>query len=135
MGLEPRNTLSPLKSLWTRPFFRFLVVGFGNTIAGYAVYIVGLWSGLSYPMALTVATVLGACFNFFTTGQIVFNNDKLQRIFAFLGVYVLIYAFNLALLAGFVHVGMAKGLAQGASLPFVVVLSYFMNREVFGRAS
>ncbi len=128
-------TLHP-RRLWKLRPFRFLLVGAANTLFGYLLYLIGLWIGLPYQAALAVATVLGAIFNFFTTGRIVFENRALRKIFAFLAIYAVIYIANLALLTWAVHAGIAKTLAQGLVLPFVVVLSYILNKYlVFGRFS
>jgi putative flippase GtrA len=122
--------------LWSRQFLRFLVVGVGNTVFGYVVYLIGLGIGVPYQVALIAATVLGAIFNFFTTGRIVFESRALNKIFGFLAVYGITLAVNLVLLIGLVHAGMAKAYAQAALLPVIVTLSFLLNKHlVFGKFS
>jgi putative flippase GtrA len=124
------------KTLWSVRILRFLVVGAVNTLFGYLVYLAGLWLGASYQAALAVATVLGAIFNFFTTGRIVFESKVLNKIFFFLAVYGITFVVNLALLTWLVQAGMAKALAQAVLLPLIVTLSFLLNKHfVFGRLS
>jgi putative flippase GtrA len=122
------------RRLWSHQFLRFLIVGAGNTVFGYLLYLIGLWIGLHYQVALICATVLGATFNFFTTGRIVFGNDRLRRIAGFFAVYGITLAINLVLLTMLVGWGMMKAYAQMVLLPLIVVLSFVLNKYlVFGR--
>lgn len=122
------------KRLWSRQFLRFLIVGAGNTVFGYLLYLIGLWIGLSYQAALAGATIFGAIFNFFTTGRIVFESSALAKIIGFLGVYGVTFVVNLSLLTWLVGAGMAKAYAQAALLPVIVTLSFLLNKHlVFGR--
>ena len=116
--------------LWARPFVRFLVVGAGNTVFGYSLYLVGLLLGGSYTIALAIATILGAVFNFFTTGRVVFRSNALNKIYWFIGVYATIFAVNLALLTWLVGRGVDKAYAQALLLPVVVILSYLLNKHI-----
>lgn len=120
--------------LWSHQLLRFLVVGMANTLVGYALYLIGLWLGVPYQAALTGATILGAIFNFFTTGRLVFESRALNRISGFLAVYGITFAVNLALLTWLVQAGVAKAYAQAVLLPLIVLLSFFLNKHlVFGR--
>lgn len=122
--------------LWSRRFLLFLIVGAGNTIVGYLLYLIGLAIGLPYQAALTGATILGAIFNFFTTGRIVFESRALHNIFGFLAVYGMTFAVNLVLLTFLVEAGIGKALAQAALLPLIVTLSFLLNKYlVFGKFS
>jgi len=122
--------------LWSSQLWRFLVVGLGNTVFGYGLYLLGLWVGLPYATALIVSTVLGAIFNFFTTGRIVFKSRALGRIFGFLATYGVTLGVNLILLKWLVEAGVAKAYAQAILLPIVVILSFLLNKYlVFRRAS
>jgi putative flippase GtrA len=116
------------RDLWGNELLRFLVVGAGNTVFGYLVYLAGLWSGLPYQVAAIVATVLGVIFNFFTTGTIVFRNAALGRIFGFFAVYGFTLIVNLIVLTRLVEAGVSKALAQALVLPLVVILSFLLNK-------
>ena len=85
---------------------------------------------------MTCSTVLGAVFNFFTTGCIAFANDKWHCIFSFLLVYGIVLVVNLELLTLLVESGINKALAQAALMPCVVVPPFLLNNyPVFGRRS
>ena len=113
---------------WSHQFFRFLVVGAGNTVFGYSVYVICLWIGIVYQAAAVVSTVLGVLFNFFTTGGIVFRNAALGKILGFIAVYGVTLIINLILLTALVTAGMSKVLAQALVLPLIVVLSFLLNK-------
>lgn len=120
--------------LWSNQFLRFLVVGVLNTIVGYLLYIIGLWIGLSYQIALICSTILGVTFNFFTTGRIVFQNTTLGKMIGFFAVYGIMLVVNLILLTLLVRSGMSKALGQAVLLPLVVTISFLLNKYlVFGR--
>jgi len=121
-------------SLWSQQVIRFLLVGAGNTIFGYSLYLGGLWAGLPYQAALICATALGATFNFFSFGRLVFDNAALKNIAAFYGAYGVTLLVNLLLLTMLVGSGLSRPLAQASLLPLVVALSFFLNKWlVFGR--
>jgi len=138
---EPDNVPLPVSSvtewhqeLWSHQFLRFLVVGAGNTIVGYLLYLLGLWIGLPYQAALACSTILGVTFNFFTTGRIVFENNALGKMVGFFAVYGITFVINLVLLTLLVRSEMSKVLAQAVLLPLVVMVSFLLNKHlVFGR--
>lgn len=76
----------------------FLVVGGVNTLVGYGLYAFFIYCGMSYPLAIFFATVLGVLFNFKTIGTIVFRKTETNRLFKFIAVYVLGYLLNISLL-------------------------------------
>ena len=118
----------------TRPFLGFPIVRAGNTVFGYLLYLIGLAMGLPYQAALSGATILGAIFNFFTTGRIVFESCAMHEVFGFLAVYGMTFAVNLALLTFLVEAGVGKALTQAALHPPIVTLSFLLNKHmVFGR--
>jgi len=120
-------------NLWSNQLIRFMIVGIGNTVFGYSLYVLGLMFGIPYQLALIVATILGAVFNFLTTGRIVFESRSKAKFFAFLAVYAITLVVNVALLTGLVHAGMTKAYAQAVLLPLVVSLSFLLNKHlVFG---
>jgi putative flippase GtrA len=119
--------------LWSHQFLRFLVVGAGNTAFGYAAYLLGLLIGLPYTVSAATAAILGALFNFATTGWIVFENDRLYRIFGFLLVYAILILANLEFLVLLVGSGVNKVVAQAALLPCVVILSFVLNKYMVFR--
>jgi putative flippase GtrA len=70
------------------------LVGGLNTLVGYVLYSLGILLGLTYPLALLVATVFGILFNFKTMGYLVFNNTSHYLLFKFILVYGFVYCFQ-----------------------------------------
>lgn len=77
---------------------RFFLVSGLNTAFGYGLFALLLLIGLKYPIALFFSTIVGILFNFKTIGSIVFENHNNVLIFKFIGVYTVIYLFNLGCL-------------------------------------
>ena len=107
---------------------RFLAVGVLNTAFGYAIFAGGILLGLSSGVALAIAMVLGVIFNFFTFGRLVFDSRDPTRLPRFVGVYVLTYVVNLAMLALWQRIGVGPLLAQLACLPVTVSLTFVLMR-------
>jgi putative flippase GtrA len=75
------------------------MTGVLNTLFGYSVYAVLIYLGLSYYVALFIATVSGVIFNYFSFGSIVFQVDHAWHIFRkFVTAYIVIYIVNALLL-------------------------------------
>lgn len=123
-----------VKTVWEKKFMRFLFVGALNTLFGYALFSLLIFSGLHYAMAVFFSTVGGTLFNFKTTGKIVFRADKNSLLFKFLGVYGVVYLLNVAALKAMAHFGVSMYLAGILlALPMALV-SYALNsRLVFRR--
>jgi putative flippase GtrA len=117
-----------INSAEARRFARFLAVGLLNTAFGYALYAGGLFLGLRPEVALLVATVLGVCFNFLTTGRLVFADRDQNRIVRFVLAYAVSYLFNVAMLRGLLAVGASPLVAQALVLPLMVVLTFVLMR-------
>lgn len=107
-------------------FVRFLAVGVLNTLFGYAIYLVGLFLGAPPNVALGIATVIGAVFNYFSTGRLVFRHAKVNRLFHFLFAYLLIYCVNVGALHLVISAGVPAALAQAVLLPVVAVCSFLL---------
>lgn len=109
---------------YTPQFAAFVAVGLLNTVFGYGVFLGGLWWGFSPGIALTIATIAGAFFNYLTTGRMVFRENSIHRLPHFLTVYVVVYVLNRVVLELLIAQSYAPWLAQAMILPFVVVASY-----------
>lgn len=107
---------------------RFLAVGVLNTAFGYAIFAGGVLAGLSSGIALAIAMVIGVIFNFFTLGHLVFDSRDPTRLPRFVGVYMLTYVVNLAMLALWQKAGVGPLLAQIACLPVTVSLTFVLMR-------
>jgi putative flippase GtrA len=117
-----------VQRLLSLQFVRFLLVGGLNTLFGY-----GLFAGLyifshQRQGSLVVATVIGAVFNFFTTGRLVFANRGYRMLIPFVLGYAVVLGANMVLLEVLARLGAPTLIAQAIALPAMVVLSYLINR-------
>lgn len=116
--------------------FRFLGTGVLNTAFGYAVYALLVVGGAPLWLAVGGATVLGVLFNFFSYGKLVFGPAQLGRLPAFIAVYAVLYALNVALAYLLTAWGMGALVAQALLLPFLAGLAFLLMRlVVFGSPS
>ena len=116
--------------------FKFLTAGMLNTIFGYAIYAVLLFAGISYQIALILATLTGVIFNYFSFGYIVFNGDRGWLIFCKFAIsYLFIYGLNavgLSVLIKYYFVNPYFGQVI-CILPGVLLTWLLMNYWVFKR--
>jgi putative flippase GtrA len=134
-GVKPFIWQGWLRRLWSSQFFRFLVVGAGNTLFSYGVYTVCVLIGIPYQAAVVVSAVISIIFNFFTTGTIVFSNAAIGKIFGFLAAYGVALAANLVLLTMLVDAGVSKLIGQAMVLPAIVVMSFLLNKFLVFRGT
>lgn len=105
-------------------FLRFILVGGLNTAFGVGVYCLAIFIGLPYFVATLVSNVLGVCFNFITTGNLVFRNNDPRLIFRFVTAYVVIYFVNTFVVKLFIELGMNDYWAGIIATPVVAICSY-----------
>jgi putative flippase GtrA len=133
----PESDQAPPKALSARPqlvrFIRFLVVGGLNTAFGYAVFTAIFLLTSERNLAVIIGNVVGAAFNYFTTGRLVFANKGLRAFLPFVLGYVLVLVVNLALVNLFVSFGLTTLIAGLVALPFCVLVSYAYNSLVVFR--
>ncbi|MBR0272983.1 MAG: GtrA family protein [Bacteroidaceae bacterium] len=105
-------------------FLRFILVGGLNTAFGVGVYCLAIFIGLPYFIATLLSNVLGVCFNFFTTGNLVFRNNDPKLIFRFVLCYVVIYFVNTGVVKLLIVAGLNDYWAGILATPIVAVCSY-----------
>lgn len=108
---------------------RFLFVGMLNTAVGYAIYLAGLFTGLLPEVALAIATLFGAIFNYFSTGRIVFSHASLDRLPRFVGAYTAVYVLNAAALRGMIAMFGHPAVVQAMLLPLLALTSFIIFRQ------
>ena len=116
-------------SLLNVTFVRFLFIGAINTAFGYGLFSLLVYISIEPVLALLVATVIGVCFNFFTTGGVVFKNLEGGRFGRFVTVYVVYFALNAVLLEGLRSTGLSAYAAQAVALPPLVIGLYIAQRR------
>lgn len=107
---------------------RFVAVGVLNTAFSYLLYAALVLARIDYRWALTICSVVTIVWNFNTTGRLVFGNRRQALIFKFIAGYGAIYLVNLGLLILLARLGVGELARQAVALPFIVVLSFILNR-------
>jgi putative flippase GtrA len=115
-------------------FVRFILVGIVNTIFGYSLYVLLIFLGFRYNLAILIATILGVLFNFKTTGILVFNSRRNYLILRYCGAYAIIYFLNVVSVWLLLKAGSNPYLAQALVTPAIAVSSYAIQRNLVFRA-
>lgn len=118
-----------MMQLVSRRFNRFILVGILNTAVGYTIFFIALKVGLQYPLAIAVATILGTLFNFKSIGVLVFGISGYSQILRFIGVYLVIYIFNVLGVATLISFNLSEWLAGLILMCPLALLSYHLNRR------
>ena len=114
---------------------RFLVVGGFNTFLCYAVYALLLLAGLPYPIANFGAMLFGIGLSFVTQGRIVFGDPDPRNIFRFVGSWLVIYLFQIAIITALVRGGLGPFVAGLLVLPVSAVTSYIVQKRLVFRGA
>ena len=110
----------------TKQFVRFLVAGCFNTGLCFAIYCLGIFLGLNYAVANSIAWVIGVVVSFLLTSRFVFRKPYGHaRFLMFLGSNILALSVSLAFLTLLIKVfGVDAIIASLASIPLVVAINY-----------
>ncbi len=125
-----------IKSAVNSRVIKFLLVGLLNTLFGYSLYAILVFSGLPYINALTLTTVIGVVFNFFSMGKMVFHGKGGKITFVkFIFVYLIVYIFNAYFLDLLVtKYNISAYVSQGICLIPSICFNWFMLKNwVFKR--
>jgi putative flippase GtrA len=110
-------------------WLRFGVIGALNTGLSFGCYLVLLALGLPFALANLLALLLGIVVSFRTQGRWVFGSNDWSRMRRFAPVWLVLYLLNIAGIAGLMRLGLTPAWAGLVALPFVVVLSYLLQRR------
>lgn len=113
---------------------KFLGTGILNTAFGYSTYIVLLYIGVSYLLALLISTLAGIVFNYLSFGRLVFRTDQSWHVFGrFVAAYGLIYSVNAVLLEQLInHFSIGPYIGQIICIPINVAINWIaMNYWVY----
>jgi len=115
--------------------FSFLWVGLLNTTVGYFLFASLIFLGINYTVALFLATIGGAAFNFFSFGKMVFYSRQSIVVFAkFVAGYTLVYLMNICMLWILSKYIVSIYVCQIICVPFNISLSwYIMSYWVYKR--
>jgi len=110
--------------------YKFILVGFLNTLVGFSLYALFIFFGIPYPVAVLLSTVLGVLFNYKTIGKIVFTYQGGSRLLPFILVYIIVYCLNVYGLWQFESLGLDNKYIAGAILLFpLALISFYLNKS------
>ncbi len=112
-------------------FFKFLFVGFINTLVSYLLYAFFVCIGLCANLALFFQYILGVLWNFKTTGGIVFKNRNNRLIFKFVASYIFTFCLNSLILNILVNKMMLNEYLSQAILVLPVAFISFLILKFF----
>ena len=126
-----------IKKIYRDNRIKFICAGMINTTFGYLTYAILIFLGLSYTYSLTIATVSGVAFNYFSFGKIFLRKNAVKfrwKFFLkFIVVYIFLYIVNLSLLGASVNrLYLNPYIAQLFAMPITVMVSWIlMNHWVY----
>ena len=133
MKLPQHGYLSLSRKLFDLQFIRFLLVGGLNTLFGFSIFSLIIYSGGQTWHAILGGNIAGIAFNFLTIGGVVFRDLVARRIPRFVLAYFGLFAVNYAciqLLTGNFTVSVIA--AQAFLTAPLAILSYLiMSKFVF----
>jgi len=124
-----------VKRFWSSRIFRFLVIGFVNTLFGYGVFAFFIFLHFHYVLAALVATVLGVIFSFNTIGRIVFEKNENKLILKFICVYIVTYLLNILGLRILNNTGFSSYVSGAILILPMALIAYVLNSEFVFRTS
>jgi putative flippase GtrA len=99
-----------------------------NTLFSYGVYAAFVYVGLNYAVANFISLIAGILFSFRTQGALVFQNRDKRLFGRFVVCWGLIYAANILFIKMMMGLGFDAYVAGAMALPFIVVLSYMVQK-------
>lgn len=107
----------------------YLLVGGVNTLFGYSVFMLMLWAGFHYSLAIAGSTILGILFNFKSTGVLVFKSHDNSQISRFVIVYALSYCLNVACVGLLIRCGINVYYSGAIMILPLALLTYRLNSQ------
>jgi len=129
-----QNSVTNLYELWQdSQVLRFILVGVLNTAFGYGLYVLLIWIGIHYTLAVFLSTVMGVLFNYFTSSYLTFRkNISFSILPRFIFSYIFVYLINITIVKIVLCLGI-NAYAAGfiAIFPVVVITFYLQKKWVF----
>lgn len=118
--------------LMNKQSLRFIIVGILNTIVGFTVFALYLkYINNNYLQALILSNIIGIIHSYIWNKNWTFTVKKfsMKSAIKFTSIYLFSFLINLLFLRILVdHMGMDKLLAQGISLFFTTLISFFGHK-------
>ncbi len=114
-----------------------MIAGATNTAISYGIYALGLWIGLSYPIANFASMIVGVLVGFVTQGHFVFGGFKAGRFPLYALSWLALWGLNVLLIGLLLpHTRENAYLAGAIALVIIVPLSFLIQKHlVFGGGS
>jgi putative flippase GtrA len=127
----------PLTELLSPPLVRFLVAGALNTGLFYALYVLMVWAGVHYPLALAIEYSGGTVSGYLLNKHWTFADRDAGRhgFLRYSLAYVALFGLNMALLSLLVETAILGPVIGQLVMLFVLTASSFVVQRywVFGR--
>jgi len=112
-------------------FFKFIFFGGVNTVLSYAIYVI-FQLFLIYPVAFSLAYILGIFMSYYLNSRFVFNRKvALDRALQYPLVYLVQYLLSLLLLCVLVEIfSLNKLIAAALIIPITIPITFFLSRFI-----
>lgn len=108
---------------------KFAVVGVGNTVLAYLLYVFLVKVGMHYQLALFADYLFGIVLGYYLNKYWTFSDYSRSDFYRYVLTYVVAFSLNAALLAFVVeYIGIEPVLGQLFSLLVVTMLSYIVQK-------
>lgn len=114
-------------------FSKFVIVGLINTVLGYGLFTLFLYLGVFYLAAMSIAHIIATINSYILNRKFTFRSkEKIKgEFFRFIGVYLLMFAVNFALLYIAVDIlRIRPQISQLVILVTIVIIS-FLGQKYF----
>jgi len=124
-----------LIELFRAKFNRFVLAGLVNTIFGYVLFSLLIYSNLDYKIALSLSYIFGISFNFINYKIFVFEKTyNFSSLVKYLALYIFTYSVNVYMLGLLFSLLHNFYLSQLLVLPMTVTITWIaLNYWVFNK--
>ena len=112
-------------------FFKFIFFGGVNTALSYTIYVILIWF-LVYPVAYTLAYILGIFISYYLNSRFVFKREvRLVKAFQYPLVYLVQYLLGVSLLCVLIEIfSLNKFIAPALVIVFTIPVTFSLSRFI-----
>lgn len=112
-------------------FFKFIFYGGVNTVLSYAIYVIFMLF-LVYPVAYTLAYILGIFISYYLNSRFVFKREfSLVKAFQYPLVYLVQYLLGISLLSVLIEIfSLNKFIAPALVIMFTIPVTFSLSRFI-----
>jgi putative flippase GtrA len=110
---------------------KFIIAGVCKVVSGYIVYLLVLWIGLHYSLALAADYVFGVSIGYVVNRYWTFSSQGRPKaaFFKYIVTYVVVFVLELMTLNLAIQAGMSSELGRIPSLVCATVAAYVLQRH------